>query len=148
MLAKTLLCATMVTTLAAGCAGSSISGRIQARLAPATQLAPVECGACKPEWERAQLWLIKHAAHKLQTTTDVVLRTHAPGNFDTSYGFTVTKEPVGGSMGGYRIVLATACGSLLQSCDPTPSDVQRAFYHYLATGRDLLEGAGALGSIR
>lgn len=131
--------------LVAGCTTNSISTRLQATLAAATTTGPVECTGCKAEWERAQLWLTRHSKWKMQTATDVVLQTFSPVNYDVSYGFTITKEPV--LEGKYRIKLAMACGNPL-GCDPAPSDVGRAFYHYVATGVDVLEGLGYLGSIR
>lgn len=135
-------------SLLAGCASSGSSQRLQARLAPASHVGPLECGACKPEWERAQLWLVRHSHERTQLASELVIRTSSPGRFDTHYGFTVTREPVPGSTGGYRVALAMSCGSLLQACEPNPTDVRRAFFHYLATGRDLLEGAGPLGGLR
>lgn len=140
--------ALLTAGLLVACASSSSGQRLQARLAPATHVGPLECGACKPEWERAQLWLVRHSHERTQLASELVIRTTSPGRFDTHYGFTVTREPVPGSTGGYRIALAMSCGSLLQACDPAPADVRRAFFHYLATGRDVLEGAGSLGALR
>jgi hypothetical protein len=138
----------LATSLLLACASSSTSQRLQARLAPATHVGPLECGACKPEWERAQLWLVRHSHERTQLASELVIRTSSPGRFDSHYGFTVTREPVPGSTGGYRVALAMSCGSVLQACDPAPADVRRAFFHYLATGRDVLEGAGSLGALR
>jgi len=127
----------------AGCA-ATISPRIQANLAQA-QDRPVPCAdTCKLQWERAQLWLVQHSAWKLQMATDVVLQTYNPPAHDVTYGFQVTRTPAGS---GYVIALQLVCGNMY-GCDPLPADVRRAFYHYVATGDDLLAGAGYLGAIR
>ena len=130
--------------LISGCA-ADISNRLQPRLAAAAADRPLQCGACKLEWERAQLWLTKHSKWKIQTSSDVVIQTYNPVNSDVSYGFTVTKEPQ--ERGAYSLSMDLVCGNPL-GCDPLAADVRRAFYHYAATGEDLLTGQGYLGSIR
>jgi len=107
-------------------------------LGPAANSATPVCSTdCKEQWERAQLWLVNHAAYKIQTATDVILETYkAEGGY---YTFRVTKEPVGG--GKYRIVIRMGCveGAVpWQNCDPTGSDLTAAFNYYVATGNDIL----------
>jgi uncharacterized protein YceK len=128
-----------------GCA-SVVSERLATTLTKAGPDVPVDCSAeCAERWQRAQLWLVNHSKWKIQVGTDVVLQTFNPVGHDPSYGFTVTKEPRAG--GGYRISMSLVCGNML-GCDPLPSDVRRAFYHYVTTGDDLLRGQGYLGAIR
>jgi hypothetical protein len=122
-------------------------GSLHGALAPADNYNdPVKCdSACKPQWERAQLWLTRHSAWKVQMATDVVLQTYSPVSSEPHYGFTVTKEPVGPD--GYEISLAMVCGNML-GCDPSPVGVRKAFYYFVATGVDLLRGQNVLSAIR
>lgn len=106
---------------------------------------PVECqSACKPEWERAQLWLAAHSRWKLQLVTDVMLQTYSPVDSEVSYGFVATKTP---KPDGYTINLGLVCGNPL-GCDPSAAAVRGAFYRYVRTGEDVLAGVPVLGSIR
>lgn len=133
-----------VVLLVAACA-SETSPALLSRLSSAGPDQPVQCdGRCKTEWERAQIWLTQHSNWKLQLVTDVSLQTFNPPNQDVSYGFVVSKVPQGS---GYVIAMGLQCGNLI-GCDPKPSDIRRAFYHYVTTGQDLLVGAGYLGTIR
>jgi len=131
--------------LISGCA--STSPRLTATLAPAENIGnSVDCGGgCKDEWERAQLWIARHSKWKIQTATDILIQTYNPIKQEVSYGFSVTKEPVGG--GNYSIVMDLRCGNAL-GCSPKPIDVRNAFYYYVKYGKDLLVGQGYIGSIR
>jgi hypothetical protein len=132
-----------VCALISGCA-ANISTRLQPQIQAARPDAPIQCGECKVEWQRAQLWVTKHSRWKIQTSTDVVIQTFNAVSSDVSYGFTITREP---TASGYQLAVAVVCGNIL-GCDPLPADVRRAFYHYAATGQDLLDGQGYLGSVR
>lgn len=134
-----------VPLLAAGC--NAVSNRLQARLAPAANIGDsVVCSnGCKEEWERAQLWIAKHSLWKIQISTDVLIQTYNPASDLPSYGFSITKEPTGS--GNYVIRMSMACGNMF-GCDPKPIDVKNAFYYYVKTGTDLLDGQGNLGAIR
>ncbi|HKN65977.1 MAG TPA: hypothetical protein VJW73_06850, partial [Gemmatimonadaceae bacterium] len=90
---------------------------------------------CKGDWERAQLWIVKHSKWKIQTATDVLVETYNPSEYDPSFGFTATKEPLGN--GRYKISLNAKCANFL-GCDPREADVVAAFNHYVATGLDVL----------
>lgn len=109
------------------------------RLGSAANAAPVTCDTnCTTAWQRSQLWLVKHSRWKIQTATDVLLQTYNPPDQDTSYGFTVTREPVGD--GRFTIRMALQCANFIR-CDPARSDVLAAFNHYVATGEDVLATA-------
>jgi hypothetical protein len=97
---------------------------------------------CDECWERAQLWIVKHSKWKIQTATNVLIQTYNPTGSDPSYGFTVTKEPAGN--GRYRITIEMSCGNMF-GCSPKAEDVERAFYHYVIHGEDLLVGVRGLG---
>jgi len=122
----------------------SISERLQSVLAPAANIGDsVSCQAeCKDEWQRAQLWIVKHSGWKIQIATDVVIQTYNPAK--STYGFSITREPAGG--GSYTIRMEVACGD--DWCDPKPLDARNAFYYYVKTGTDLLLGQGYLSAIR
>jgi hypothetical protein len=94
--------------------------------------------ACALSWQRAQLWLANHAHTKLQTVTDVVLQTYGVGAAPR-FNIQVTKTPDG--RGGAAVKIGLTCGmSGLVSCTPGSPEIERAFYHYLSTGQDLLVG--------
>lgn len=126
-----------------GCASTGSS--IHTALAPAIESGVTEADCdttCSEQWQRAQLWLAKHSKWKIQTATDAIIQTFNPTGYDPSYGFSVTKEPLGG--GRYRITMELACGNPF-GCSPKSEDVRAAFYYYVQTGNDLLAGIGNLG---
>lgn len=128
----------LVLLVLLGCA--TTSPRLVTALLPAENIgAQIECqGTCKEEWERAQLWIVKHSRYKIQLVTDVLIETYNPRKGDTNYGLTVTKEPIGNS--GYSIRLDLVCGNMFGGCSPTPVHVRNAFYYYVKHGKDLLIG--------
>lgn len=139
---KTML---LLILLLIGCAG--ISTKLQPVLSVASDIGQdISCQAgCKDEWARAQLWVVRHSMWKIQTATDVLIQTYSPIRQEVSYGFSITKEPLGND--SYIISIEMVCGNAL-GCDPKPYDVRRAFLYYVKTGEDLLQGMGYLGSIR
>jgi hypothetical protein len=128
--ARLCLIAIGATTIA-GCLGAH-----PVALGAAANAGPVTCDTnCTTAWERTQLWMVKHSRWKVQTATDVLVQTYNPPDNDPSYGFTATKEPIGG--GRYTIALQLHCANFIR-CDPARSDVLAAFNHYVATGEDVL----------
>lgn len=107
-------------------------------LGPAVDAGPVTCDTgCKVAWQRSQFWIAKHSLMKIQTATDVLVQTYNPTKAtDQTYGFTVTREPMGGEK--YRITLETSCANQYNGCSPIADDVKAAFYYYVATGVDVL----------
>lgn len=100
---------------------------------------------CKLKWDRAQFWLARHSAWKVQTATDVMIQTFNPVGDEPSYGFNVTREPGGG--GNYTIGVQIMCGNIF-GCGSDPMDVVKAFCYYVRTGTDVLQTAGRVGGIR
>jgi hypothetical protein len=128
-----------------GCYNNAV---LNARVAPLRGVAsPPICAqaVCTEQWQRAQLWIANHSKWKIQTSTDVVIQTFNPVGMEASYGFAVSREPLG--EGRYRITMKMACGNAL-GCNPSADDVTAAFYHYVASGTDILVGAGNLSGIR
>lgn len=125
-----------------------------AALAPVAAIpAPVECdvASCPERWQRAQAWIARHSRWKIRAATDVMIETFNPTGDDVeraTYGFQALRYPV--EAGRYRISLKAICGSPspLIRCDPKSADVERAFYHFVATGTDVLAGLTRLGGIR
>ena len=126
---------------------ASTSAELTTALAPAASIGTsVECDSgCKIEWQRAQLWLGKHATTKVQTATDVVLQTYNPRPDAPEYSFSVTKEPIGGDR--YKISAEAFCGSML-GCSPRKIDVHNALLYYVKTGDDLITGKVSGGAIQ
>lgn len=131
-----------ILTIAATFAGlsacvSSTSAELSTALAPAASVGTsVECeSGCKIEWERAQLWLAKHAPTKVQSATDVQIQTYNPPGQHAWYGFSIMKEPIGGDR--YKISVTMGCGNFI-GCSPKEVDVRNALLYYVKTGDDLL----------
>jgi hypothetical protein len=108
----------------------------EAALAPARAVGPiVECDSgCKPEWERAQVWIAKHSNMKIQTATDLMIQTYTSVDYSTYLDFTVVKEPVGA--GRYRITARTHCAAMF-GCSPSEDDTRSTLLYYIKTGTDL-----------
>jgi len=142
---KTLSIIPIVAVIASAC--SSTSTELQTALAPAASVGTsVECDSgCTVEWQRAQLWLAKHATMKVQTATDVLLQTYNPPEDHPQYGFSVTKEPIGA--GRYRIATEIFCQNLI-GCSPRKEDVRNALLYYVKTGDDLIAGKVSGGGIQ
>lgn len=105
----------------------------------------VDCDAsCTLEWQRAQLWLAKHSAWKIQSSSEVIIQTYNGTQYSPTYAFNVTKEPTGS--GTYRISMGLACGNAL-GCNPNALDVRTAFLYYVKTGKDVLVGVGGMSAI-
>lgn len=110
-------------------------------LGPAANAGPVICDTgCAESWQRAQFWINKHSKMKIQTATDVLVQTFNPSSGAIQYGFTASREPLGG--GKYRITLEAVCADLMKMCNPRTEDVVAAFNYYVATGRDVLAESG------
>lgn len=109
-------------------------------LGPAADAGPVECDSgCVIEWQRAQLWIDRHSKMKIQTATDVIVQTFNPSSSGgPAYGFTAQKTPLGSLR--YRITVEPQCVKALIGCTETPEDLAAAFYYFVATGADVLQG--------
>jgi hypothetical protein len=71
---------------------------------------------CDVKWDAAQLWVVHHAAYKIQTSTNVLIETYnAVNSADTGFMVQVTKEPLGG--GKYQILVNIHCANMF-GCVP------------------------------
>lgn len=90
-------------------------------------------------WQRAQAWVAKHSRMKIQTATDILIETHNVTNNYAWWSFHVMREPV---PGGYRVTMGCQCGNMF-GCDPSRERLEKAFYHYVETGEDVLDAGEA-----
>ena len=125
----------MGLTLVSLSACATISPELRAKLDAISNEPTPKCTGelCTEMWSRAQIWVSKNAAMKLQIATDSVLQTFNPGT-NPVYQMTVTKEALGS--GNYRIEMDLRCGNIF-GCGTNPQDVANMFYHYVNTGEDL-----------
>lgn len=95
------------------------------------QLAPVECHGevqCTKMWQRAQLWIAKNSAYKIQMANDVVIETYNPREHDVNLGFSLVKEPKGGDM--YEINSRAGCSNMW-GCRPHPNKARAALHRFI-----------------
>lgn len=71
-----LLLLLLLLLLASGCAMTSPQvASVLDSLPPAE---PVTCQDSSTEWDRAQLWIVKHSEYKVQSATNVMIQTYNP----------------------------------------------------------------------
>lgn len=115
---KNALLATILVTALASCATVPDAERM-AMLDQINKTIPTCTGAedCNAKWEAAQLWVVHHAAYKIQTATNVLIETYNPASSSPSIAARVTKEPMGG--GKYRLLVKVWCDNMF-GCIPDP----------------------------
>lgn len=107
-----------------GCAMNNAADLEAARRITPTCSAGADCDA---KWDAAQLWIVKNAGFKMQTTTNVVLQTFGPStatSSSTNLAVTVTREPDGPQR--FRIVARMSCGNPF-GCSPEAPAALLAF---------------------
>jgi len=107
----------------AGCMTTAERQEKQDELA---RTAPVCSGEadCNAKWEAAQLWIVHHAAYKIQTVTNVLIETYNPGPNEPAIAVRVTKEPQGG--GKYKLLVNIWCNNMF-GCTPNQWDAALDF---------------------
>lgn len=87
-------------------------------------------------WQRAQVWVAKHASVKLQNTTDVLIETFNPGmsGMAPQYGYKITKAPVPTGVEIDVQLLAPSAYWANRAPDNAPLAA-----HYIRTGESLYE---------
>lgn len=88
---------------------------------------------CALYWQRAQIWIARNSAWKIQTATDYVINTYTPTNRSSGWGFQVTREPI--EDGKELIYLTPLCGSVFAGCSPDRTIVIASFKGYVLAGR-------------
>lgn len=106
----------LLTSMLTGCA-SVPNAEQQARQAEIDKTIPTCANKddCSAKWDAAQLWIVHHAAYKIQTATNVLIETFNPSNSDTGLAARVTKEPMGA--GKYKILVSLWCDNIF-GCIP------------------------------
>lgn len=102
-----------------GCAAPASDPALQAKRDEFKRTIP-KCSSekeCTAMWEMAQLWIVKNAGYKLQTTTSVLLETYNSVDASTAMAARVTKEPLGG--GAYEFKANVWCANWL-GCELDP----------------------------
>ena len=82
-------------------------------------------------WERAQRFVERFSAMKLQNISANVIRTYNPNQFSTAFGYYVKKRPLGENV---RFTIECFCGTL--SATATDASLQNAHIlaYYMKTG--------------
>lgn len=115
---KIAIAATLIASSLAGCAVAPTADQ-QARQVALNNAAPtcINKDDCSAKWDAAQLWVVHHAAYKIQTASNVLIETFNPGDGDTGLAASVTKEPTGA--GKYKLLISLWCGNMF-GCDSDP----------------------------
>lgn len=80
------------------------------------------------QWRRAQFWIARTSAYKLQVISDTVLETYGAKNGSTGWAFGATREPL--QDGAEEISLSPSCGSYPQ-CTDNPVALRADFARYV-----------------
>lgn len=83
---------------------------------------------CSLWWRRAQFWIARSSAYKLQVISDTVLETYGARNGSTGWAFSATREPL--QDGAEQIELSPSCGRYPQ-CIENPLKLRAEFARYL-----------------
>lgn len=120
----------MLATMLAGCAAPPTQ-RAAAPLPPD----PVLCSGaeeCSLYWRRAQVWVTRHSAYKLQSVTDTVITTYGPTRYSVERAYRVTRVP--GAEGRDEIVLESGCANLF-GCSTGRDEDAESFRRYVRFGQ-------------
>lgn len=84
-------------------------------------------------WGRANIWLNNHSKWKVQISNDYIVNTYNVTQYDPSYSFTISKEPINDNSN--KIEIKPVCGNEY-GCDLKSSEIIGLFNKYLLTGKD------------
>lgn len=108
---------------------------VEDRMEYATPLICIEKSECDIWWQRAQIWLTKNSAWKIQTATDYVITTYYPSRRDVTWGYQVTREPVEGEPDQQAININLVCRLVDSECVPDRTQSVISFKRYVRTGQ-------------
>lgn len=128
-----ILTATTVGIALSGCVAPNRYPNIVPATEADAQLAagPVICDGpeqCNLWWRRAQLWIARNSAYKLQVISDTVLETYGARPGSTGWAFGATREPL--QDGAEQIELSPNCGKYAQ-CTENPVTLRAEFARYI-----------------
>lgn len=74
---------------------------------------------CDELWSRAQVWVAKHSAYRIQIANDNIIQTYGPMSGDASPAYSITREREGA---GAKIIIHAICYDSGLGCmyDPSP----------------------------
>ena len=117
--------ASVLIAFVAGCAAP---GYVATRPEPVLCISRPQCDAM---WSRAQLFVLQKTSLRLQIVTDSVIQTYSPVTvYDTSLGFTITRETAADGSGVIR--MQAICGEAA-ACMPPGTLAGQQFRAYLIT---------------
>lgn len=87
---------------------------------------------CNLYWRRAQVWLARHSAYRVQSATDTVIATHGPSPHSVDRAYRVTRVP--GTDGRDEITLDSGCANLF-GCSTDRNADYASFRLYVQYGR-------------
>jgi hypothetical protein len=93
--------------------------------------APLVCrdvAECSDWWQRAQVWIARNSAYRIQTATDAVISTFGPFGGKTDLAFQVTRLPR--TDGGAEIHIRAVCDNMF-GCHPSQIDAIVAFKQFV-----------------
>lgn len=122
---RTTSIATLLTSifLLSGCVSPAQQAAAQEKQNRMYETIPVCNGEkdCSVKWDMAQLWVVRNASYKIQTSTSVLIETYSSSRSDNNdtMAVRVTKEPMGG--GKYKILAEVTCLGIRWNCDAVNS---------------------------
>lgn len=120
---RTTSIATLLTSifLLSGCVSPAQQAAAQEKQNRMYETIPVCNGEkdCSVKWDMAQLWVVRNASYKIQTSTSVLIETYSRSDDNDKMAVRVTKEPVGG--GKYKILAEVTCLGIRWNCDAVNS---------------------------
>lgn len=87
---------------------------------------------CDLFWQRAQFYVNKYSAFKLQLVNDSLIQTYSPSGGSPSLGYNISREPT--HSGSSRIWVKLWCDNMF-GCYPEIVPEQAKFKTYVRTGR-------------
>lgn len=130
---RAFIAATILIAVLPGCVAPNRYPNVTHATDADAQLAagPLVCDGpeqCTLWWRRAQIWIARTSAYKLQVISDTVLETYGARPGSTGWAFSATREPL--KDGAEQIELSPHCGSYPQ-CTESPVTLRADFARYV-----------------
>ncbi len=88
---------------------------------------------CSVYWRRAQVWVARNSAMKIQTATDAMIETFNPQPNTQQRGYRVLRMPQ--EDGAERIMISSGCAGYLP-CSSNEISMAARFKRFVLTGRE------------
>lgn len=89
---------------------------------------------CDLYWQRAQAYINKHSAFRIDTVTDTVLSTYQPSTTSREVGYNLTRIPR--ADGTATIDVAVVCNERIMGCSPTATEETVSLKRFVQSGKD------------